>query len=46
MLVLVAVREKGSLCRNISVFDFGGTISNDYLPIGYNFNRVKPIAVL
>ncbi len=46
VLALVEVRAKDEFCPNVSVFDFGGTISNDYLAIGYNFNQIKPLAVV
>jgi hypothetical protein len=46
-LAIVEVRNKsGHFNSYVETKDFGGTISQDYLPIGYNFSNVKPIIVL
>ena len=44
VLTVVAVRNKeGDIASAIEVRDFGGTVSNDYLLIGYRFSGVKPL---
>jgi hypothetical protein len=46
-LAIVEVRNKeGNFGAGVKVKDFGGTISHDYLSVGYNFNGVKPIALI
>jgi len=46
MLAIVEVRNEDGSWKNIKVKDFGGTISQDYLPVGFNFAGAKPIAVV
>jgi hypothetical protein len=45
-LVVVQLRKEGVFCDGIQSKDLGATVSNDYLPIGYNFLGVKPLITI
>lgn len=46
-LAIVETRNKNGNFNNlVKTKDFGGTISQDYLPIGYNFLGAKPLIIL
>lgn len=45
ILALVNIRDQeGKLCQGVNYFDFGATISPDYITVGLNFNKIKPLA--
>jgi hypothetical protein len=46
-LAVVQVRDnEGSFTPGITLRDMGATVSDDYLPIGYNFAGVKPLLAI
>lgn len=46
-LALVQLRDnEGSFVSTIKLRDMGATVSDDYLPIGYNFSGVKPLLII
>lgn len=47
VLIVVNLRDNnGEFSKGVKVFDFGATISSDYLPIGYNFSNLKPLVIV
>lgn len=46
-LTIVNLRNAGGeFAHGVKTCDFGATISNDYLPIGYNFDGVTPLLII
>lgn len=46
-LTIVGIRdEEGKFRAGVKTRDFGATISSDYLPVGYNFEGVKPSFII